>query len=144
MTDKQASNTYYSLKNIAITLLIVISTGWITYRYFTAPPPGYCIANKRVLTDAEYIQFATEGYEKDAKFIDGKPSIHCCTVERQKQDLISKTFRFDDNVTVSWTYEMKDEDTRKVFGSKEKYYLVLRVINSCATVVIHRWGIVTE
>lgn len=65
MTDKQASNTFYSLQNIAITLLMVISTGWIAYRYFTAQPSGYCNAEKRVLSDAEYIQFATEGYEKN-------------------------------------------------------------------------------
>ena len=92
MIDKQTQNTYSLIKKMAIILLMVISAGWIPYRYFTASPPRFCEEKNRMLTNVELIIAALENkYKYNAIKIDDstktpqdfyKKFPFCCTVER--------------------------------------------------------------
>lgn len=124
----------------------------ITYWYFTAPPSGWCEAQNRVLTDAEYIDFVVpRGTQRGQKIVDGKPVIDCCSVDRdggtlkQMDDFTAKLFRLDRGVEVAWSYELSEEGKSMQFASSgDKRYIEIRVIDSCASKVFEETGIATN
>ena len=123
-----------------ITPLVLILP--ITYWYFTAPPPGWCEAQKRVLPGSEYFKFVTDAraYYKDQKVTNGKYSVlNCCFVYRVEGDFLSKIFRLDEGVWIDWRYE-RTQESRDEYDPNDKYFGVMEKIDSCATTVLESTG----
>ena len=137
-------------KYLVITPLVILLP--VCYWYFTAPPLGYCAEKKWLLTDAEYIEFAVpKGLQRGQKITDGKPVINCCSVDRtggmlrQVDSFVSKLFRFDTGVEVSWTYELSEEGKKITFaGAGDTKYAVIQVVDSCATKLFESAGTATN
>jgi len=70
-------------KMIVLPLVFIIPVTFVAYRYFTAPPPGWCAAQGRLLTDKEYVEFVVPKLNDGQKIVDSKPVINCCGVDRQ-------------------------------------------------------------
>lgn len=141
MAEKQTGNMFQDI-GIALLINIIVAMGWITYRYFTAPPPGFCVSQNRLLADEEYFKFVTNAhaYSKDQKVESGKYSVlNCCEVYREKGDFLSKIFRFDEGVTISWRYE-RTQKSRDNHDPEDKYFGVMETIDSCATTVLDGTG----
>ena len=136
-------------KYLVITPLVILLP--VCYWYFTAPPPGWCAAQKRLLTDKEYIEFVVPKLNYGQKLVDGKPVINCCSVDRtggmlrQVDSFVSKLFRLDTGVEVSWDYELSEEGKVMCHTSLgETHYFEIRVVDSCATKIIEQTGITTN
>ena len=135
-------------KYLVITPLVILLP--VAYWYFTAPPPGWCVAQKRLLTNKEYIEFVVPKLNDGQKVVDGKPVINCCSVDRQggvygSGGIISKMFRLDDGVEVSWNYELSEEGKVMRHASLgETHYAEIRLVDSCATKIIEQAGIATN
>jgi hypothetical protein len=116
----------------------------IGYRYFTAPPPGFCVTQNRFITDEEYIKRAISVMHKGQKVVDGKRStLRCCYVIREEGGFLSKMFRVDEGVSVSWSFERTEEAWQNDI-SKDKYYQVAQTIDTCATTIFDDIGISTK
>lgn len=116
----------------------------IGYRYFTAPPLGFCVAQNRYITDEEYIKRAISVMHKGQKVVDGKRSIlRCCYVIRNEGDFLSKVLRADEGVSVSWYFE-RTQEARDSDSPKDKYYSVDQTIDTCATIIFDDIGISTN
>ena len=103
----------------------------IAYWYFTAPPPGWCAEQNRVLSEKEVIDLAGVYTAKQygQKMIDGKqsPALLCCHFQRVEAGFWSKMFRIDEGISMGWWYERSEESIR-VFNSKDKYYQVVKLL----------------
>lgn len=110
------------------------------------------MTKNRFLTDAEYIDFVVpHGIQRGQKVIDGKPVMNCCSVNRdggslrQMDDFTAKSFRLDKGVEVSWSYELSEEGRSMQFaGLRDRRYVEIRVVDSCATELFEQTGIATE
>lgn len=133
MIGKQTHNTYSPRKKMAIILLMVISAGWIPYRYFTAPPPRFCEEKNRVLTNEEFIIAALENrYKYNLVKIDGSTKTaqdfyrkypNCCKVGRAPP-LIYKTLwgnPYDENQDdreISLFYPINEKELANIINAR--------------------------
>lgn len=116
----------------------------IGYRYFTAPPPGFCVAQNRFISDEEYIKRSISVRHRDQKVVDGKRLIlNCCVVKREEGGFLSKMFRADEGVSVSWYFERTEEAKHKD-SPNDNYYDVEHKLDTCGTTFLHEWGISTN
>lgn len=119
----------------------------ISYWYFTAPPPGFCAAQNRYVTDEEYIKLSTNAYHKYRAF-DGKSYslLNCCVVERIEGGFWSKVFRIDEGVWVNWRFERNGHRIGLFLPGDvdsfvdHKFYQVDRKIDACATTILDSRG----
>ena len=124
----------------------------LSYWYFTSTPSGFCVAQNRFLTDAEYIKFVVpHELQRGQKLVNGKPVINCCSVDReggflrQMDDFTAKLFRLDKGVEVTWSYELSEEGKSMQFASSEdQRYVEIRVVDSCANVLLKQTGMATN
>ena len=64
---------------------------------------------------------------------------------RQVDSFVSKLFRFDTGVEVSWTYELSEEGKKITFaGTGDTKYAVIQVVDSCATKLFESAGTATN
>lgn len=129
----------YLIILLAITLAI---TCWFN----TAPPPGWCVEQKRVLSEKEVIELAGvyTAERSSQKVIGGKLSPPLfCYIQRIKGGFWSKMIRMDEGVSMSWWYERSEEDRQK-FNSNDKYYQLDRTVNSCVTENIYQSNNTTD
>jgi hypothetical protein len=129
---------------IIVPLVIILPIG---YWYFTAPPPGWCETEKRVLTNKEVIELAGvyTAKQSEQKVVDGKvlPPLNCCSLGRVESTFWSKILRIDKGIDIGWWYERSEEAIKKSDASY-KYYHQMITVNSCATKWIWQGGIVEK
>ncbi len=123
---------------IVITVLAVVLPA--AYWYFTAPPPGYCVEQGRVLSDKEVIELAGVygGKQYGQKMVDGKasPPLLCCYLKRREGGFWSKMFRIDEGVDIGWFYE-RSQEAMQIFNIKDKYNQADRTFDSCVIRDLH-------
>jgi hypothetical protein len=141
--EKQQKSAKYKFGKITLPIILIIPIAFVAYRYFSAPPAGFCVAQNRFLTDDEYINRSTNSGKpccSGQKVVDGKPSIlGCCQVNRVDSGFWSKLFWNDAGVEVSWWYERSQVDFNEHGNPTAKYMDVTHAYDSCATNLLHNW-----
>jgi hypothetical protein len=128
MNNKKTWLGQYSTKHLIFAALLITLIGWVMYRYFTAPPAGFCVAQNRFIPDEVFIKQAAEEAILERRKFDGKhfSLINCCVVRRLNGNFWLKIFRVDSGVWVLFAYEkstkIKEEETIHGYASgKDRY-----------------------
>jgi hypothetical protein len=126
MIIKQKTHFNYSIKNTVIGLLLAISFVLIVYRYFTAPPPGYCVKEKRFLPSETFAKKAIVDPTFISAETNGMPFsiVDCCVVEKVKHTFLSKVLHFDTGIYVYFLFELEGNNHHEPKGGAAYY-------NSC-------------
>lgn len=126
--------------HFVLTAIPIISAGLVAYWYFTAPPPGFCVAKNRFIPEEEFVKRAIQYQGNEHKIINGKYSVlACCTVSPMKHDFWSKMLRIDEGVGVGWYYERTPEAITSL--DPDRYHVVDITFDSCLTRSIASTGI---
>jgi hypothetical protein len=112
--------------NKAILMIALVLSSAIAYRYFTAPPPGFCVAQNRFVLSEEFIDRAMESSSSEEK---GNALIECCVVGRLEGNFIAKMLRFDVGVQVLLERSPSNKKEALDFGESITSMVIL---DSCA------------
>lgn len=120
--------TYFSVLTIAFSL-----SSLVAYRYFTAPPPGFCVAQNRFVPAEVFAEKARN--TKYLKEFDKErfTELECCIVYRggAVNDVITKVFRIDEGVVVLLNFKRtpKELDRKRARDNGEDNGSSIRTSN---------------
>ena len=118
-----------------IILILIIPIAFVAYRYFTAQPAGFCVAQNRFVPDEKFIKeslsfpFYLETSEFDGE---NRSLLNCCEVTRVESDFWSKVFREDKGVVVYFGFKKAQHAIDE--QHPEKYYFALIHYESCGEI----------
>ena len=140
------------IRKYGIFLFIVGSIVTMIVHTIITEPPGYCLAQKRYLSDEEFIQIAVRNNMGAMKIDGSEESIRtfhaknpqCCTVDRSKTQYFSRFLSIELNgVDVYLNFERKEKTMAEHRGTTDKYYDAWVILDICGD-ISDNWGISTS